>query len=177
VRGGLPLALGLLLALAPAAAAQAEPLAVGRQARLFVRGLVAPLEGTLLTVEPREIRIRTAGGEMAVAPDVLTRSEVLGRRGNTLRGGLIGLGAGLALGVALVIESRDSCRPTATSPCGLPRDRSEEWLLAVPALGGVAVGALVGSRIRSSRWVPGFLPDWLPGTPGQLGFSWRLPLG
>ena len=177
MRGGILLALGLLLALARAASAQAEPLTAGRQARIYVGGLVAPLDGTLLSVGRTEIRIRTADGELVVAPQQVTRAEVLGSRGNTLRGGLIGLGAGLAVGVALVIESGRSCRPTATVPCGLPDDRNEEWLLVLPSVVGAGVGALVGSRVRSSRWVPGFLPEAGLPAPGRFGFSWSLPLG
>ncbi|HUF76332.1 MAG TPA: hypothetical protein VMM35_08640 [Longimicrobiales bacterium] len=177
MRRGIFLALCSLVVLAPPGAAQGEPLAVGSEARLYVRGLIAPLEGTLLSLDTAQIRIRTVEGDLGVAPELVTRSEVRGSRGNALRGGLIGLGAGVATGVALVIASRTTCDPTPVTPCGVPDDRSEEWLLVAPALAGAGAGALIGSLFRSGRWVPAFIPAIPPSSGRGVGLSWRLPSG
>jgi len=170
------LVLAVLLGLPPRVHAQGEPLAPGRMARLFVRGLVAPLEGTLVEVGPERTRIDTPDGVLAVSNTQVERSEVLGSRANTLRGAVIGLGVGLGVGVGLVIHSKDDCQPTVQEPCTVPGEGNEEWRLAIPGLAGAAVGALVGSQIRTSAWVPGFYPGGAVGSPG-VGMVWRVPLG
>ena len=141
-----------------------------------MRGLVAPLEGTLLSVGPEQIHIDSPDGELAVPREQVTRSEVLGSRGNALRGAAVGLGVGLATGIVLLIQSKDECEPSFDTPCGIPSDPNEVALLSLPALAGAGVGALIGSQIRSSRWVPGFFPVAAAAGPG-LGMAWRVPLG
>jgi hypothetical protein len=141
-----------------------------------VRGLVAPLEGTLLAVGPEQVRIDSPDGELAVPREQVTRAEVLGSSGNTVRGGVIGLGVGLATGIVLLVQSTDECEPSFDNTCGIPPDPNEVALLSVPALAGAAVGALVGSQIRSARWVPAFFAVAAPAGPA-LGMAWRLPLG
>jgi hypothetical protein len=158
------------------AAAQAEPLDAGREARLYVRGLVAPFEGTLLSVRPTEVRIATPDGEMRIAPAQVVRSEVLGNRGNARRGAVVGLGVGLGVGVAWVVGSTAACEPGPTGACGIPEDRGEELRLAIPAVAGAALGALVGSQVRSNRWVQGFFPQVGASADRSLGLAWRIPV-
>jgi len=168
--------LALLVGGAPEAAAQGEPLEPGRVARLFVRGLVAPLEGTLLAVGPEQVRIDSPDGELAVPREQVIRTEVLGSSGNTVRGAVIGLGVGLATGIVLIVQSKDECETSFDGTCGIPSNPNEVALLSIPALSGAALGALIGSQIRSSRWVPGFFPVAAAPGPG-LGMAWRVPLG
>ncbi len=166
----------VLLAWLPAGAfAQGEPLREGRTARLHVRGLVAPVEGTVVAVEPDGVRIATNQGELRLGMAQIERPEVLGSRGNTRRGAVIGFGVGLAVGVILVVQAKDDCVPQALQVCGPEGDRFQERRLAIPPVVGAALGAVIGSRIRTPTWVPAFIP--LVDRPDglALGLAWRLP--
>jgi len=172
------LALGLWAGLAPAAYAQAEALAPGRDVQLFVRGVIAPFEGTLTAVEPDGLTLTLLDGSVfTISPAQLQRSEVLGSRRNVRRGGVIGGALGLAVGVGMVVGSRNSCAGQPSGYCDAFGSTFHAWHLIVPPLTGTAAGALVGHFIETPRWVPGFLPQ--PSADGDFGFglAWSVPLG
>jgi hypothetical protein len=172
------LALGLWAGLAPAAYAQAEALAPGRDVHLYVRGVIAPFEGTLTAVEPDGLTLTLLDGSVfTISPEQLHRSEVLGARRNLRRGGLIGGALGLAVGVGMVVGSRNDCPGQTLGYCDTFGSSFRAWHLIVPPLAGAASGALVGHFIRTPRWVPGVLPQ--PSANGEVGLAiaWSAPLG
>jgi hypothetical protein len=176
----LPNAIGLLLiagwlGLTQAAYAQAETLAPGREARLYVRGAAGVLEGTLTTVNAERLEIALIdGSSFTVSVAQMDRAEVLASRRNRLRGAIVGAGVGLGVGVGLVVRSGDS---DGDSVPGGPDDDSfgdelPAWKLIVSSAAGTVVGAVVGYFLRTSRWVPAFVPGG-PG-PGNVTFAWTL---
>lgn len=172
------LALGLWAGLAPAACAQAEALAPGRDVHLFVRGVIAPFEGTLTAVEPDGLTLTLLDGSVfTISPAQLQRSEVLGSRRNVRRGSLMGGALGLGVGVGLVVKSRKDCPGQPSGYCDSFGNNFHAWHLLVPPLAGAAAGGLVGHFIQTPRWVPGVMP--LPSVDGDvgLGLAWSVPLG
>ena len=172
------LALGLWACLAPAAYAQAEALAPGRDVQLFVRGVIAPFEGRLTAVEPDGLTLTLLDGSVfTIAPAQLQRSFVLGSRRNVRRGGVIGGALGLAVGVGMLVGSRNTCTGQPSGYCDTFGDAFHAWHLIVPPLAGAAAGGLVGYFVQTPRWVPGFLSQ--PSADGDvgLGLAWSVPLG
>jgi hypothetical protein len=169
--------LGLVAWLGPATSvrAQAEPLAPGREVRLFVRGVAGSFDGRLTGLTPNALTlVQRDGSVFTLNPAQVDRSQVLGTRTNARRGALMGLGVGAGAGVWLAIASRNECLETSGF-CDDPGDHFNEWHLVLPAVAGAAAGALVGHFIETPTWVPGFLP----GAPSSDGFalSWTLPAG
>ena len=173
-----PLALATWLGLAPAVHAQAEPLEPGREVRLFVRGVANTFEGTLTAVSAEALAITLRdGSSFTFSPGQLERSQVLSSRHNAVRGSIVGVGVGLAVGVFLVVtdEQLGTAQPATAS--GNEFGASfETWKLIVPPIGGAILGAFAGRLIRTPRWAPGFLPT-AAGTPGDFAFGWSVPLG
>ena len=177
-RGTGLLALGLCAGLAQAAYAQADALAPGRDVQLFVRGVVAPFEGTLTAVEPDGLTLTLLDGSVfTISPAQLQRSEVLASRRNARRGGVMGGALGLVVGVGLLVTSRNDCPGQPSGYCDTFGDTFRASRLIVPPLVGTAAGGLVGHFIETPRWVPGVLPQ--PSADGDvgLGLAWSLPLG
>lgn len=84
----------------------------------------------------------------SISTDSIARLQVhVGRRGNGLRGALIGTIAGAAIGVLCVSEPGGS---------GAPSD--ESCFLGYSML-GAGTGLLIGSLRRSDVWAPARLPD------------------
>jgi hypothetical protein len=147
----------------------ALPVAPGERVRVTVLVRVAPdsfstrgLElrqrfvGTLRAVEPGGLTLHTGSGASDTL--VLSRATISGlevRRGRHSRAGrgaIIGLIAGVAGGVVLTSaigsdSSSDGWRTDYTAPG-----------MAVFALAGLSVGALVGSGSHTDRWQHADLP-------------------
>jgi hypothetical protein len=173
-----PLALATWLGLAPAAHAQAEPLEPGREVRLFVRGVANTFEGTLTAVSAESLSITLRdGSSFTFSPGQLERSEVRTSRPNTLLGAIVGGGAGLGVGVALVVTDDDG---GTGSPTTAPDDEFgasvDAWKLIVPPIGGAILGAFAGRQIRTPRWAPGLLATGAA-APGDFAFGWSVHLG
>ncbi len=177
MRSGL-LALGLWAGLTPAAYAQAEALAPGREVRLFVRGVIAPFEGTLTAAEPDGLTVTLLDGSVfTISPAQLQRSEVLGSRRNVRRGSFMGGALGLGVGVGWVVASRNDCPGQASGYCDSFGNSFHTGHLIVPPFVGAAAGALVGYFIETPRWIPGLLSQ--PSADGDvgLGLAWSVLLG
>ena len=169
----------LLLGIAPAAHAQARPLEAGSEVRLFVRGVISPFEGVLLSADSDELTLSTENvGVLTMSPAQVERSEVLGPQRNTLRGALIGGGVGLGLGVGLVIASRDDCNRSQDPIgfCDAVGDAVQTAALIYTPVLGAGLGALVGYFVTTGRWFPGFLPVARQGD-AALGLGWTVPVG
>jgi hypothetical protein len=162
--------------LAPPAYAQTEALAPGREVRLFVRGVIAPFEGTLTSARPDALTLTLLdGSEFTISPAQLQRSEVLSSRTNARWGAMAGGGIGLGIGVFLVIQARNDCDRDAYGVCDEFGTHFDEWRLVIPSVAGIAAGALVGHFIRSPTWVPGFVSGASDGA--GLGLAWAIPVG
>jgi hypothetical protein len=148
----------VLLAASPhRGAAQAGPsVAVGATVRAQPTGPGARwVQGQLVALTPDSVTIRMRQGDdtVALATSTLARLQVSqGRRAQTIKGALIGLGvgagAGLVLGLAL---KSDNC----TNFCEI--EVTTGAVLAVTALGGglgAGVGALIGTTSHAERWQP-----------------------
>jgi hypothetical protein len=165
----------LWLGLAPSAYAQAEPLAVGREVRLFVRGVIAPLEGRLLSISRDELTISMADGAVfAISPEQLQRTQVLGTRRNTARGLFLGAALGFGAGIAWIVRS--DCPRDASGFCEVG-DSFNEWALVVPPVLGAGAGALAGYLIRTPRWAPGLLPQQSAAGGLAARLTWAVPIG
>jgi hypothetical protein len=139
-----------------------------------VRGVAQVFEGRLTAASPEALAITLRdGSDFTISPSQLERSEVLGTRRNTLLGAVVGGGVGLGVGVVLLVTDD----PAQGQPTAAPDDRFGEsfdaWKLIVPPVAGAVVGALVGNRIRTPDWFPGFLP----GAGGDVAFGWSAPVG
>ncbi len=172
------LALGLWFGFASAAYAQAEVLTPGREAHLFVRGVISPFEGTLTAVEPDGLTLTLLDGSVfTISPAQIQRSEVLGSRRNVRRGSFMGGALGLGVGVGLLVTSKNDCPGQLSGYCDSFGNSFHAWRLVVPPFVGAAAGALVGYSIKTARWVPCVLPQ--PSADGDvgLGLAWSVPLG
>lgn len=152
----LRLALALLISSASALGAQSEPVLPGDRVRVWARGLSPqPLLGTVAALDPDTIRIRRGYSEpvRTVPRATLTRLQIQqGHRSNVLLG--MGLGAltGTVVGAGVGLALYETCTPGIFFDCA---DRSD-WALLFGGLGGfggAAVGAYVGSKWISERWV------------------------
>jgi hypothetical protein len=167
----------LLVGVAEPARAQV-PLAAGKEARLYIRGVIRPLEGRLDSVGPEAVTIIASdGAQLTLSPAQLERSELLGSRANPVLGAAMGGAVGLGVGVWRVVKSRNDCEVTPASFCAGSGTRHEGWLMAVPAAIGAAAGALVGTLIRSSEWLPAYVPTVSSNGDAGVGLTWGLPAG
>lgn len=159
----------------PAAHAQGEPLTAGREVRLYVRGVIRPFEGVLQEVATDDLTIASADGSvLTIGRAQIERSEVRGTRANTWLGAGVGAAFGAGVGIWRVVKHRNDCGAGGGGFCDYSND---PWRLAIPTVAGAGVGALVGWRIRTATWLPGYLPTVAGGGPGGLAFSWSLTLG
>jgi hypothetical protein len=162
------------LGMASAARAQTEPLAPGREARLFVRGAADVLEGTLTSLSPEALEIVLLDGSTFTVPaGQIERAEVLANRRNTVRGAIVGGGAGLGAGVVLVVTkgADDAEAVSGGAPDDAFGDELQAWKLIVPAVAGAAVGAFVGYSLRTPRWAPAFVPAR---SGGDFALAWTV---
>ena len=172
------LALGLWFGVPSAAYAQEEALTPGREVHLFIRGVIAPFEGTLTAVEPDGLTLTLLDGSVfTISPSQLQRSEVLGSRRNVRRGSFMGGALGLGVGVGWVVASRNDCPGQPSGYCDSFGNSFHTGHLIMPPLVGAAAGALVGYFIETPRWVPSFVPQ--PSADGDvgLGLAWSVPPG
>lgn len=151
-----------------------EPLEVGGETRLYVRGVANVFEGKLTSVSGDALAITLIdGSSFTFSTEQIERAEVLANRRNTLKGTIVGGGVGLGVGVALVVRDRDDTSPTALGDdFGTTFDA---WKLIVPPLVGAAAGALVGYVVRTPRWAPAVVPSG-GASPGDFALVWSVPV-
>lgn len=126
------------------------------------------------------IRVRDPEAELAVPLSSVARLETsLGRHGKAGKGAFIGLGTGMAGGIAtgLIVCSSGDCDENDGF-----FQLSTGFVTAVLALSGAivgtGVGAITGALIRSERWQPVEIPD-LPhgeGPPVENGIRLAISL-
>lgn len=108
--------------------------------------------GTLLASDPRGLRIAVSADSVVEVPAAtLERLEQsMGRRGHAVRGGLIGAGVGLAVGLAgfAAVTSQSNVRCTEDLDCGA-------WAV-IAGGGGAVVGGLIGLGVgalwKTEHW-------------------------
>lgn len=135
----------LLLAAVAAAEAQ-EPVPTGERVR--VTSDVGAIVGELAAVDDGELEVRTETGPVVIPHDDVSRVEVSrGRRGHPWTGMAVGAGTGLLWG--LLVTAGDDIED--------PDYGGEAALSGAVAASGALIGALgglvVGSLIRTERWV------------------------
>jgi hypothetical protein len=146
----------LVLAAAALAAAQEPPattalstLTVGSRVRVLSTAVQARLDGVVVEMDERALTVAPSGGlPLKVPLGSITQLDVgLGRRGNARRGLVIGLLAGLALGLAFSVDPGD---------CGFESDhfcsRGEAIAGGVLTFGGLGAG--IGALVKTDRWAP-----------------------
>jgi len=175
-----PLLRGALICLAflPCAAdahAQAEPLAAGREVRLYVRGVIRPFEGELQQVGAGDLALVTPDGSvLTIGLEQIERSEVRGTRKNTWLGAGVGAAFGLGVGIWRVVEHRNDCGIGSATFCDPGKDPLR---LAIPTVVGASAGALVGFFIHTDTWLAGYVPTLAGGGPAGMALAWTIPLG
>jgi hypothetical protein len=166
----MPVATLVLLVLPLAQSPASSPLTPGVRVRVTVReagGTSRTHVGPLRTFDGEALTL-TAGDSaqhsVSLARPSITRVEVSrGRRGNAGRGALLGA----VLGLAVVALSESGCEGECE-----PRD-NYGLLVAGATVGGAAVGAGIGSLMRSERWES--LP-WAAGPPRRASVPVVGPL-
>jgi hypothetical protein len=133
--------LALAVAL-PAGAASLETLEPGWVLRARING-EPPVTGKLLRRDPGRITVSAAGAERELTLAGLEGLEV--RTGQTRRGALIGVIAGM--GVGMVIAQR-------AGSSGWFADGGNLMVILEGGLAGFTVGALAGSQVRTWEPVP-----------------------
>ena len=166
-----------VLGTAPMASAQSQALSTGKSVRLFIPGEPAPMEGILFSVTPSVWTLSTPDGELRrFASRDVASAEVWATRRNTLRGALIGGGLGLAAGMLMTVGVKSVCLE-ASDVCHALEDKfySETWARYYTPVLAVGVGALIGTLVKTGRWVPGLEPEVSKGG-SAIALSWRLPV-
>src|SRR5690606_18371686 len=139
------------------------------EARLYVRGSAEVFEGTLTSVSDASVAIaRLDGATFTFQTEQLERAEVRASRPNTLRGGIVGGGAGLVVGFVLLLTEDRAGRELG--------EGFDPWKLVLPPVGGAALGALVGRFVRTQRWAPAFVP-LAGGASGDFALAWSISVG
>ena len=166
-----------LIPAATAVQAQAVPAGVGSTVRISLQGESEPIQGTIVSQSNGAWTVADVSGERTTfAADDVAKAEVRRSRNHWLTGALVGGGAGLILGLAVASED-DNCDEDFTGLCdavvGSTKTATVIWLPIV----GAGAGALVGSLIRTPRWVPAVLPRGPNLATSSLALSWRIPLG
>lgn len=175
-----PVRIALILVFAAGSGAELargqQPLAPGSTVRLTLHGEASPVTGVLSSLSSAVWTVSSEDGQVTqVAPADLASAELLVARRNTVRGGLIGGGVGLVGGLLLAATADDECGRDSTGLC----DEIVDAGVKTPALiwtpvAGAALGALVGSLVTSSRWVPALVSSDVHGANALL---WSIPLG
>ena len=167
----LALALVLILGLARSTAAQ-QPLQPGDTVKLLAPTLTAnrytPLTGVVSRIGPTDLFIVGAEAERAIPlAAIVELRKTWGYHRETWRG----VGAGLLAGSVIGHIG------------GTGSDAGDENLAKIATLVGAAVGGIVGSRIKTTRWhtlpLSTVRPDPLPGTVVRivsLRFSTAAPV-
>ncbi len=167
--------LSLLMALlATPLLAQARPIAVGDMVRVTLRAQTDPTVGTLTVATATEWTLSLREGELkTLDPAQIVALELRTTRGHALQGTLIGAGAGLILGVAV---TRNDCGTSGLGEeiCTALTESFEGVVIVYTTVLGAGVGVLVGAILRTSSWVPGYMPAVQQGR-GRVGLIWRLP--
>lgn len=128
--------------------------------------------GTLVSTTPAEWAVTREGGELTRVPrNEVVRVDVRVSRRNTVRGALIGGGIGLVIGVFAAVAAGDDCDGAV---CDELAGLAQAQLLLYTPVAGALAGAVVGSVIRSHRWVPVVEPGR---DGGRWEVRWRVPLG
>ncbi len=165
----------LSFASGPPMHAQVRPLAAGQTFKLFLQSQSDPVEGTLSSVGSSEGTLSLKdGGTRALSPEDVARAEVLRTRRRTLRGALIGGGAGLVIGALAVATSEDEC--DGESLCETASGTLNGAVLVFTPLIGAGIGAIVGALIKSEESVPALVPE-ASRDRSSLTLSWSVPIG
>ena len=81
----------------------------------------------------------------------------------------------MGLGVVIVVGAEDDCDSDATGICDALVQTVESAVVVYSSLLGAGIGALIGTLVKTGRWVPGFVPQTSQeGNPG-LSLTWSLP--
>lgn len=134
-----------------------------------MRGAADVFEGTVTSVREDAVAITLLdGSSFTFTYSQLERAEVRASRPNGLRGGIVGGGLGLAVGVILLVTDDRAGRQFGES--------FDPWKIVAPPVGGAVLGIAVGRLIRTPRWAPAFIP--LPdASPGDFALSWSVHVG
>jgi len=155
-------------------AAQQTPVDVGSIVRLTLDGGRPPVMGRLSSLNAGALLVTQPDGEAtSVAQGEILQAEVLMRRRNTLRGALIGGGAGLVAGLLMVATADDPCSQDRSAFCDDFLGWIDTFVLIWTPVTGAALGALVGTLVVSERWAPAFLPGR---ADGSVALRWTFPL-
>lgn len=148
-----------------------ERLFTGQTVRLTLRGDTARVTGVLSSLTPTAWSVTSGRGQVTrVLPADIAGAELLVSRRNTVRGVLIGGGVGLLGGLLMVAMADDNCDQDSTGLCDAFVDAGFKTpVLILTPVAGAALGALVGTLISSSRWVPAIGPSDLG---GALSLRW-----
>jgi hypothetical protein len=146
--------------------------------RLVVEDSV--LQGLVTTIRPSEWDLRLPDGKsQVITTSSILSAEVLTRHRRTGRGAVIGgiVGAGVGAFLWLLVTDDDACDDGNTEVCDIffdpVFDHVGKWLAIYSTGGGILLGAVIGSQVRSNRWVPAEIPGSTSGRL-ELGLSLRL---
>ncbi|MEO7502082.1 MAG: hypothetical protein ABIW94_05560 [Gemmatimonadaceae bacterium] len=164
----------MLLGMVPAVNAQPEAPSVGTTVRLIMRGEASPVEGILASTTSTAWTLLFPNGSVSAFAlgEVATAKARVTRR-NTLRGALIGGGIGLVAGVAFVVGAEDDCNKDPTGFCDALISIVDKAVLFYAPVLGAGGGALIGTLVKTRRWVPVFVPHTSQGA-SVIGISWRF---
>lgn len=129
-----------------------------------VQGLCRTWQGAFQSLDGNNLILRESSGVLSsVAWTPTTRVKVpRGRHGYVGQGALLGLFLGIGVGAAAEAPRSEDCEP----PCGIATP--------IGAVGGLALGALIGAVVRTDRWVVVEQPR-APGGRSVVSFSLSLP--
>lgn len=198
-RSSMVLCSAALLWLPLAAHAQTD-LAARPGQRVRIRIETGPLQtrttvGTVAGVSDDSLYVRPIRGKQLIgfgASEIRSLEVSQSQKSHTVPGLLLGAGVGLALGLAArpsPLRQPDCTPPPGDIPsfdgalamlCGVAAGTAsvsvDAGRVLIPVLGTVAggiIGALLGSRVKSDRWVPAMVP--VPSASGMgLGATWSL---
>jgi len=107
--------------------------------------------GTVTNLAPERLTFTTGSVEQSVTPATLNEISVYGGTGHrTVRGLLIGLGAGAVAGYVTISITNGGCIDQSSSEM----DNFCLYGTAVGSVTGALLGAGIGSLIRYDRWRP-----------------------
>jgi hypothetical protein len=145
--------------------AQARTVVPFETVRLTLRADDSVVQGMVTTIHPPDLTVRLHDGQSwVIRTDSILSAEVLTQHRRTGRGALIGGLAGASVGTLLwlVLRDDDNCDDEGIGLCDAflnpVNDHIGKWLAISSTGGGVMLGALIGSRVVSDRWVPAMIP-------------------
>ena len=161
-------------------AAQQRTVAETQTVRLKLQNGEPAFRAVITTLRPGQWTVQLADfSQRDVLTDSILSVEVLEMHRRTGRGALIGGAAGAAIGIAVWVATEDAECDDAGELCDAIAEDVFDHIrpaFAVLSTGtGILAGALIGSLVKSERWVPASMPG--TGSPrdgASLGI--RLPV-